>query len=106
MRSKADGELYVVKRIRIEHLSDKEKESTYKEAHIMRTLQHENVIGFRDIYVTVKQKLCIVMEYAEGGDLDKRIAEQTSLGKHFDEKIVLTWLAQIVSGLAYIHAKY
>lgn len=83
MRSKKDNLLYVVKRIRIEHLSDKEKNATLKEAHMMRSLQHENVIAFKDIYTTVKQKLCIVMEYAENGDLDKRIEDQAKLGKHF-----------------------
>lgn len=72
----------------------------------MRTLQHDNVIAFKDIYTTVKQKLCIVMEYAENGDLDKRIEEQAKSGKHFEEKTVLTWFAQIIAGLAYIHSKY
>ncbi len=33
-------------------------------------VRHDNIIRFQEIYHTTKDKLCIIMEYAEGGDLD------------------------------------
>ena len=70
---------------------------------MLQLLDDQHVIRFKEIYTTRKQKLCIVMEYAEGGDLDKRIEQQA--GKHFEEKTILTWLAQIAAGLKYIHER-
>jgi len=29
-------------------------------------LKHPNIINFREVYKTVKGKLCIVMDYADG----------------------------------------
>lgn len=42
------------------------KQEAYKEAKIMAQLKHPNIINYREVYKTVKGKLCIVMDYAEG----------------------------------------
>ena len=34
----------------------------------MAQLKHPNIINFREVYKTVKGKLCIVMDYADGND--------------------------------------
>jgi NIMA (never in mitosis gene a)-related kinase len=47
-------------------MSEDEKKKTLKEAHILEALKHPNIIKFREVYKTVKGKLCIVMEYADG----------------------------------------
>ena len=47
-------------------MSEEEKTKTLKEAHILEALRHPNIIKFREVYKTVKGKLCIVMEYADG----------------------------------------
>jgi NIMA (never in mitosis gene a)-related kinase len=39
----------------------------------MSTLKHPNIINFREVYKTKKGKLCIVMDYADGGDLSQTI---------------------------------
>ena len=39
----------------------------------MEVLQHPNIVRLREIYITKNEKLCIVMDYAEGGDLRSRI---------------------------------
>lgn len=54
-------------------MSEKEKEETLKEAKILEVLNHPNIIRFREVYKTKKGKLCIVMDYADGGDLQKMI---------------------------------
>jgi NIMA (never in mitosis gene a)-related kinase len=46
-----------------------------KEGMILQVLSHPNIIRFWDVYKTKNKKLCIVMDYAEGGDLQSRIHE-------------------------------
>ena len=50
-------------------MSETERQDTLKEAKILEVLNHPNVIRFREVYKTKKGKLCIVMDYADGGDL-------------------------------------
>lgn len=47
-------------------MTEDEKKDTYKEAKILEALKHPNIIRFREVYKTKKQKLCIVMDYADG----------------------------------------
>ena len=47
-----------------------ERKSAVKEARIMERFTHPNIIRSFDVYKTKKGKLCIVMEYADGGDLN------------------------------------
>lgn len=56
-------------------MSKAEKEETIKEAKILELLNHPNIVKFREVYMTKKGKLCIVMEYANGGDLGGKVKE-------------------------------
>ena len=62
-------ELAVIKQVDIGKMSENERQDTLKEAKILEVLNHPNVIRFREVYKTKKGKLCIVMDYADGGDL-------------------------------------
>lgn len=68
-------ELAVIKQVDIGKMSENEKQDTLKEAKILEALNHPNVIRFREVYKTKKGKLCIVMDYADGGDLAKMISQ-------------------------------
>jgi NIMA (never in mitosis gene a)-related kinase len=50
-------------------LSDEERKETLREAKILEVLSHPNIVRFREVYKTKKGKLCIVMDYADNGDL-------------------------------------
>ena len=43
------------------------------EAKILEVLNHPNIVRFREVYKTMKGKLCIVMDYADDGDLSEKI---------------------------------
>ncbi len=45
------------------------------------------------------------MDYADGGDLYARIAQQRKLGHGFDEEQILDWFLQICLALKHIHSK-
>jgi len=46
-----------------------ERTSTLREAKILEILNHPGIIRFREVYKTSAGQLCIVMDYADGGDL-------------------------------------
>jgi len=54
-------------------MSEREREETLKEAQILQALVHPNIVSFREVYKTKKGHLCIVMDFADGGDLQKMI---------------------------------
>ncbi len=56
-------------------MTEDEKKETIKEARILEALNHPNIVKFREVYKTKKGKLCIVMDYCDGGDLAKKIKE-------------------------------
>ncbi len=72
-------------------MSKEEKEETVKEAKILELLNHPNIVKFKEVYQTKKNKLCIVMEYADGGDLDKKIKEKSDQGQYFEERQIIDW---------------
>ena len=75
MECQSSKELAVIKQVDIGKMSENEKQDTLKEAKILEALNHPNVIRFREVYKTKKGKLCIVMDYADGGDLAKMISQ-------------------------------
>ncbi len=50
-------------------MPEEEKKETLDEAKIMEAFSHPNIVRFREVYKTKRGKLCIVMDYADGGDL-------------------------------------
>ena len=47
-------------------MAEKERRITLKEAKILEALIHPNIIRFREVYKTKTNKLCLVMDYADG----------------------------------------
>lgn len=58
--------LCAIKQIDIKEQNDEEKKKAYTEAKILESLKHPNIINFREVYKTKKGRLCIVMDYADG----------------------------------------
>jgi len=61
--------------------------------------------SYRESFIDAGQ-LCIVMDYADGGDLCKRIKQQKQSGKSFSEEQVLRWFTQALLALRYMHEKH
>ena len=90
-------------------MKEDNKKQIYNEASIMKKLFHPNVISFKDVFKDVKlDYFYIVMEYANDGDLSKKIKaqKQKTFGeKYFSEEKILQYFYQICRGLQYIHSK-
>lgn len=61
--------MLVIKEMNIESMSPQEWKETIKEAKILQALNHPNIIWFIEVYKTKKNRMHIVMEYADGGDI-------------------------------------
>ena len=55
-------------------LSVKEKENALNEVRILASINHPNIIGYKEVFFDDESSsLCLVMEYADGGDLYQQI---------------------------------
>ncbi|CAM9505257.1 unnamed protein product [Heterosigma akashiwo] len=67
-----DPKLYVMKVIR--NANEEEGKEAMKEVNILETLDHPNIVKLKEcFYQNSGKTLCIVMEYAESGDLYQQI---------------------------------
>eukprot|EP00210_Caulerpa_lentillifera_P004065 g3878.t1 len=73
---------------------------TEREVLNMRTLRHPHVIRFHEAFLT-EDRLCIVLEYADGGDLQKYLDEVKTL----NEDMARYYFQQIILGLDYCHKR-
>jgi NIMA (never in mitosis gene a)-related kinase len=101
----------VIKQIDIGEMTEEERKETLREAKILEVLNHPNITRFREVYKTKKGKLCIVMDYCDGGDLQTKVKNQAKIkdasGKvvYFSENEVLNWFTQICLALKHVHDK-
>lgn len=105
VRSNTDRRYCVIKIINIENMTEKEKKDTLTESRILKQLEHQNIIKLKEVFMAKKPQftLNIVTEYADGGDLAKRINEQN--GKFFSESQIINWFTQIALALYHIHSR-
>ena len=75
VQCESDKSMAVIKQIVIEKMSERERIETLKEAQILQIFNHPNIVRFRESYKTKKGHLCIVMDYADGGDLAQKVEQ-------------------------------
>jgi NIMA (never in mitosis gene a)-related kinase 1/4/5 len=57
-------------KVKLGKLNEKEKENALNEVRILASLEHPNIVGYKEAFFEEStQTLCIVMEFADGGDL-------------------------------------
>ena len=102
-----DNSQCVIKQIVLDELDAEEKKETLNEVAILKRLDHSNIIKFKDVFTKTKphNTLNIVMEYADGGDLSKKIQKQREKKSPFTEKEIINYLTQICLALNHIHKK-
>ena len=101
---KLDRKIYAMKRINIAKMDPKEREGALNEIRILASLSHPNIIGYKEAFFDEGSKtLNIVMEYADDGDIDKKIRENLKKRYLFSEETIWTWIIQILKGLKYLH---
>ena len=105
-----ESRTYVAKLQKFRHLPSEDKERMQREVDAMRSLAeagHPYLVRFRESFVE-GDKLCIIMDYCDSGDLAVRIKRQREVGhgQQFPEAQVQRWLAQLIAGLDFLHAMH
>ena len=102
-----DNSQCVIKQIVLDNLDDQEKQETLNEVIILKKLDHSNIIKFIDAFTKTKPNntLNIVQEYADAGDLNKKIQKHREKKSPLTEKEIVNYLTQICLALNHIHKK-
>ena len=86
------------------NLSEKEKENSINEVRILASIHHPNIITYHQAFVDEpSQSLCIVMEFANNGDLYQNICRHQKDGEYIKETEIWSIFIQTVRGLAVLH---
>ena len=83
------------------NMSKDELADALKEAKLLRSLKHENIVRYVESFIN-KGKFCLVMEYADGGDLYHKIQKQKKLNKRLSEAQVMNVLVQVGNAIRYL----
>jgi serine/threonine protein kinase len=70
----------------------------YREAESLKKMNHKNIIALYHAFLEGKQ-LCMIMEYAAGGELLKYVEENTNIPEVDARRILL----QIINAISYCH---
>ncbi|XP_062851436.1 mitogen-activated protein kinase kinase kinase 21 [Trichomycterus rosablanca] len=72
-------------------------QSVRQEAKLFSMLHHPNIIRLEGVCLE-EPNLCLVMEYAQGGTLNRALA-----GRRVPPHILVNWAVQIARGMQYLH---
>ena len=103
VKSYIDDNIYVMKKMELNHLKEKQQKECYREVSILRKVSHPNIIKYYSSFLE-KENLYIIMEYAEMGDLYSLIKHYKRHLKYFDEFDIWRIASEILNGLNYLHS--
>ena len=104
VRRKEDNQIYALKKVQITNLSEKQKLNSLNEIRVLASINNKYIVNYKDSFLDSKDSsLCLVMEYADNGDLSKLIQEYKKSNKYFNEKEIWRIFIQIVKGLKSLH---
>lgn len=66
----SDNSIYALKQVKMATLTEKERENALNEVRILASIEEPNVISYKESFIDEpSSSLCLVMEYADNGDL-------------------------------------
>ena len=93
---------FVIKEIVVGHLKESEQRAAMMEAEVLSQMQHSNITMYIESFVE-GSKLYIVMEFADGGDLSRAIANRKETSRFWQENELMRILVQICLALKHVH---
>ena len=104
VRRKIDNNIYALKKVKLQKLKDREKQNALNEVRILASIKSPFVIRYKEAFLEESDKsLCIVMEYANNGDLYQSIIKFKKMNYLMEESDVWRIFIQMVKGLKALH---
>ena len=95
-KAKKDGKSFAIKKV-----VNTERNTAHQEIKILKQVDHDRIIKYYDHFMEGKI-LCIVLEYADVGTLEKAVKQG---GVRLEEFNVWRMTAHLSSALAYLHSR-
>ena len=100
----SDGQVYALKKVRMMNLSAKERENALNEVRILASINNSNIVSYKEAFMDKESKaLCIIMEFADDGDLFQKIIQHQKNMTNFKEDYIWKVFIMIVRGLKTLH---
>ena len=104
VRRNVDNIIYALKKVKLLNLSEKEKENSLNEVRILASVKSNFVVSYKEAFFDEKDNtLCIVMEFADRGDLYQKIVQHKQSAMLFEESDIWRIFIQLVKGLKSLH---
>jgi len=104
VRRFSDGMEYAMKKVKMSKLTEKEKLNALNEVRILASIKSPYIIGYKEAFFEDNSmNLCIVMEYAGGGDIFNKIVQHQKAKTHFKEEEIWNYAIQLTMGLKTLH---
>ena len=103
VRRKDDREIYALKQVKMQNLNEKEKNNALNEVRILASIRHPSIISYKEAFFNEDGSLCLIMEYADNGDLFQKIVKHQKTGKYLSENFIWNVFIQVTHGLKALH---
>ncbi|CAA9991072.1 NIMA related kinase 1, putative [Plasmodium knowlesi strain H] len=104
VKHKRTQEFFCWKAISYRGLKEREKSQLVIEVNVMRELKHKNIVRYIDRFLNkANQKLYILMEFCDAGDLSRNIQKCYKMFGKIEEHAIVDITRQLLHALAYCH---
>ena len=86
MKRQTDSKIYALKKVSMDALSTRERNNALNEVRILASEDHANIVQYKEAFTDNDKYLCVVMEFADDGDLYQKITEFRKNKLRFEEK--------------------
>lgn len=93
---------HMVVKILKQRLDANSAREAVSEIQSLRILRHTNVVSFFDAWVDVDERLHMLMEYCDGGDLQEYLPKMHPI----PTPIILSFFSQLLIAMDYLHTKH
>ena len=104
VKRKSDNTFYALKKVELSKMKPNEKDNSLNEIRLLASVNHKNIIAYKEsFYDESTNTLNIILEYADGGDLQCKISSHKKIKKYFNEKTIWSIFIQMVYGVKELH---
>uniref|UniRef100_A0A0G4HLT8 non-specific serine/threonine protein kinase n=1 Tax=Chromera velia CCMP2878 TaxID=1169474 RepID=A0A0G4HLT8_9ALVE len=95
------SQLCVIKQMETTQMSKQEKDDAIRESQVLKRMCHPNIVKFHEVFMTKRGRLCIVMDFADGGDLYQFLKKRNH--ELLQEDKILNMFTQMALAVKHVH---